>query len=163
MTTDLLFFHARTPNIFSGWASQTWGVEVFLSFFITVNLISLDFGMMVELNNQFEQSWDKQRTKRVTKRNTERKQHEQEMERWGIVYSLPLIYCPFILWGPDQRWVSRSGLHILAWSLPGPPQTGPLCLGKLERELIVFKVPWQESDAHSHWVLSQHQQLGAQL
>lgn len=56
-----------------------------------------------------------------------------------------------------------SGLHTLDWSLPGVPQTAPLCLGNLERELIVFKVPWQESDAHSRWVLSPHRQLGAQL
>lgn len=89
-------------------------------------------------------------------------QHAKEIERWGRVYSFPLICCPFILWGSDQRCVSRSSLHILDGSLPGVPQTAPLCLGKLERELIVFKVPWQESDAHGRWVLSRHRQLGAQ-
>lgn len=99
---------------------------------------------------------------RVTKRKTEDKRRGREIERWGRVYSFPLICCPFILRGSDQRCVSRSGLHILDRSLPGVPQTAPLCLGKLERELIVFKVPWEESDAHSHWVLSRHRQLGAQ-
>lgn len=89
--------------------------------------------------------------------------HGQEMKRWGTVYSFPIICCPFILQGPDQWCVSRSGVHILAWSLPGVPQTGSLCLGKLERELIVFKVPRQESDAQSHRVLSHNRQLGAQL
>lgn len=48
---------------------------------------------------------------------------------------------------------------FLDWSLAGVPQTNPLCLGRLERALIVFKVPWQESDAHSHRVLSRHRQL----
>lgn len=44
-------------------------------------------------------------------------------------------------------------LACIFWTDPSPgvPQTAPLCLGKHESELIVFKVPWQESDAHSRW------------
>lgn len=53
----------------------------------------------------------------------------------------------------DLIWI------FLDWSLAGVPQTNPLCLGKLERALIVFKVSWQESDAHSHRALSRHRQL----
>lgn len=106
-----------------------------------------------------EKAEKSQRSERVTKRKTE--QRGREMERWGRVYSSSLICCPFILRGSDQRCLSRSGLHILDWSFPGVPQTAPLCLGNLERELIVFKVPWQESDAHSRWVLSPQSAAGS--
>lgn len=99
--------------------------------------------------------------KELQKRKPEHRQRGREMERWGRVYSSSLICCPFILRGSDQRCLSRSGLHILDWSFPGVPQTAPLCLGKLERELIVFKVPWQESDAHSRWVLSPQSAAGS--
>lgn len=71
---------------------------------------------------------------------------EREMERWGRVYSFSALWS-FLLQSSDQRWVSWSALPVLDGSLPGFPQTVPLCLGKHEREMMVFKVPWQASDA----------------
>lgn len=78
-------------------------------------------------------------------------QRGREMERWGRVYSFSPLRS-FLLQSSDRRWVSRSALPVLDRSLPGFHQTAPLCLGKHERELIVFKVPWQASDAHGHQV-----------
>lgn len=89
---------------------------------------------------------------RATKGRLMQSTWETDWEMRESLFLSPHPLWPFILQGSDQRCVSRSGLHILDWSPPGVPQTAPPCLGKHERELIAFKVPWQESDAHSHRV-----------
>lgn len=73
-------------------------------------------------------------------------------ERDGEMRESLFLFPSFLLQSSDRRWVSWSALPVLDRSLPGFPQTVPLCLAKHEREPIVFKVPWRAGDAHGHRV-----------